>query len=338
MDSMSIEVWLEPLEGDACGEDLEYDPEFLELSQAAAGKPETQFGPAEPPLWPLVREMCEGLMVRTHDLRVAMEWARSVVNLEGLAALPAALNLLHGLLDRFWDEVHPLNDPDDGDTFARISVLGSLDKLDGFLGDVRQCLVLNDRRLGALKIREIEVALDRLAPRADESNRTAGQIQGLFGEFPDLAGRLRSCHSECREAVVQLQRLMNDRFGTEAAVELTTLRGMLEAVAAVLPAEDLTDTQAGDVGEGDAAPSTAAPRGSGGSLTSINSRQDAIKAIDLICAYLERNEPTNPAQMLMRRAQRLMDKTFLQLVRDLAPDAANEVARIMGVDPEDLNA
>ena len=37
----------------------------------------------------------------------------------------------------------------------------------------------------------------------------------------------------------------------------------------------------------------------------------------MICAYLERSEPTNPAQLLLRRAERLIDKSFLQLVRDL---------------------
>ena len=76
----------------------------------------------------------------------------------------------------------------------------------------------------------------------------------------------------------------------------------------------------------------------GGGLQSVESRADAIKAIQLICAYLERSEPTNPAQLLLRRAESLIDKSFLQLVRDLAPDAVGEVARIMGVDPDSIQA
>ncbi|MGL6113136.1 MAG: type VI secretion system protein TssA [Rubrivivax sp.] len=337
MDGVSIDAWLEPLDGEACGEDLEYDPTFLELSQAAAGKPETQFGPAEPPQWPLVRELAEGLLTQSRDLRVALIWGRAVISLEGLAALPAALQLLIGLLDRFWDEVHPRNDPDDGDAFARISVLGSLDKLDGMLGDVRQALVLNDRRLGGLRLREIEIALDRLAPRADESARTPGQIQGLLGEFAELGDQLRACHAQSMEAIKQLQRLMNDRFGMDSAVDLKAMRGMLDAVAAVLPqveatevAADGSDTAPG-AGEGNA-------QRSGSGSHGINSRQDAIKAINLICAYLERSEPTNPAQLLLRRAERLIEKNFLQLVRDLAPEAVAEVARIMGVDPDSVDA
>jgi type VI secretion system protein ImpA len=72
-------------------------------------------------------------------------------------------------------------------------------------------------------------------------------------------------------------------------------------------------------------------------IHSVNSRQDAIRAIELVCAYLERNEPTNPAQLLLRRAARVIDKNFLQLVRDLAPDAVKEVARVMGIDPATIN-
>ena len=334
MVGLVIDAWLEPLDDGACGEDLEYDPGFLELELAVAGKPETQFAAAEPPQWPLVRELAEGLLARSRDLRLATSWGRAVLSLEGFAALAPALQLLHGLLDRYWDELHPRNDPEDGDAFARLSVLGSLDKLDGLLGDLRQCLLLNDRRLAGLRVRDVEIALDKLPPRDGESAPTAAQIQGMLGDLPELAEQLRSHVATSREAVQQLQRLMNDRFGLENTVDLKTLRGMIDAVADVLPAAE----GAGDIeeapgetagGEGDGPRRSA---GSGG-LQRIESRQDAVKAINLICAYLEKSEPTNPAQLLLRRAERLIDKDFLQLVRDLAPDAVAEVARIMGVDP-----
>jgi type VI secretion system protein ImpA len=240
------------------------------------------------------------------------------------------LQLLHGLLGRFWDDVHPHNDPDDGDTFARVSVLGSLDKLEGLLGDVRHTFVLNDRRLGGLRLREIEIALDRLVPRADETARTAGQIQGLFGELPELADQLRSGCAQGIEAIGELQTLMNDRFGMDSAVELKTMRGMLDALTAVLPGDAETIAEGPAVASGSGQVS-AAPRGAGGGIQGIHSRQDAVKAIQMICAYLDQSEPTNPAQLLLRRAERLIDKSFLDLIKDLAPDASAEVARILGV-------
>ena len=340
MDGLAIDAWLEPLDDSACGEDLEYDPAFLELELAVAGKPETQFAAAEPPQWPLVRELAEGLLARSRDLRLATTWGRAALNLEGFAALTPALRLIHGLLDRYWDDLHPRNDPEDGDAFARLSVLGSLDKLDGFLGDLRQCLLLRDLRLGGLRVREVEIALDKLTPREGESTPTVAQIKGMLGDLPDLAEQLRSHVAASREAMQQLQRLMNDRFGLENTVDLKAQRGMIDAVADVLPAPEGADdtAEAADntagAAEGDGPRRSAGP----GGLQRIESRQDAIKAINLICAYLEKSEPTNPAQLLLRRAERLIDKNFLQLVRDLAPDAVAEVARIMGVDPEATDA
>lgn len=331
-----VDGWLEPLDGNPCGEDLEYDPSFLELDQAVAGKPETQFAAAQPPSWPEARGLAEDLLARSRDLRVALSWARAKINLDGLEGLPEGLRLMHGLLDRFWDGLHPGLDPDDGDAFARISVLGSLDKLDGLLGDVRQALLINDRRMGGLRTRDVEIALDRLAARPDESPPTAGQIQGMLGDMPDLAARLRSTCEAGRQQVLALQRLMNDKFGIENAVDVKALRGMLEAIESLLPDPDAQgDDDDGEPGTTDDGAPRPGRRGGGGPM-SIESRQDAIKAINLVCAYLERSEPTNPAQLLLRRAERLIEKNFLQLVRDLAPDAMAEVARIMGVDPDSI--
>jgi type VI secretion system protein ImpA len=68
------------------------------------------------------------------------------------------------------------------------------------------------------------------------------------------------------------------------------------------------------------------PRGGGRSLTgSIEIRNDALRAIDMVCEYLERTEPTNPAQLLLRRARKLVNKNFVELVRELAPESLNEV-------------
>lgn len=335
MDKQEVNAWLEPLDGEACGPDLEYDPSFMELSQAAAGKPETQFGAAEPPNWQTSRELAEQLFGQTRDLRVAMLWTRAMVNLEGLEGLPAGLTLLHGLLDRHWDELHPRPDPDDGDTFARLSILGSLDALDGLLGDVRQAQLIVDRRLGGLRVRTVEVALEKLAPRADEEASSPAQIEGTLGEQPELAERLRVAIDASLQSLKDLQSLMNERFGIEQAVEVKVLRGMLTGVQSLLP-QFGGETSEPSLDNPENGIQVTTVRRSGDGPMSIESRQDAVRAINMVCAYLERSEPTNPAQLLLRRAERLIDKDFLQLVRDLAPDAVNEVARILGVDPESV--
>ena len=58
------------------GEDLAYDPQFMALERAGAGKPEVQYGdrtyPSEPPDWPTVVDLALELAQRTRDLRLAV--------------------------------------------------------------------------------------------------------------------------------------------------------------------------------------------------------------------------------------------------------------------------
>lgn len=338
-----VRFWIEPLDvrvGDAhgaCGPDLEYDPDMQELEKAAAGKPETQFSAAEPPQWNDVRERAEALMQRTRDLRVAMLWCRAAVNVEGFAALPAALCLLQGMVDKLWDGLYPLPDPDDGDAFARVSVLGGLDKLDSLLGDVRQSLLVQDRRLPSLRVRTVEIALDKLAPRAGEETMSIAQMHNAFTEMPEVGQALRESTAQAQHWMKRLVAVTNERFGI-GTIELKNLRTMITAVESAVPAVEAAGDGEESLVVGDDGTPAPATRRSGGGVHSIDSRADAIRAIEMICAYLERNEPTNPAQLLLRRAARLIDKNFLQLVRDFAPGALDDVARILGVSTDDIDS
>ena len=323
--------WLLPLDDLlACGPDLEYDPESLELADST-GKPESQFGPGAPPDWGRVRELSESLFTRTRDLRLALWWSRAKLNLDGFAALPAALALLHGLLENFWDQLHPLPDADDPDALARLSVIGGLDKLDSLLGDIRKSTLSSDRRLEGLRVRDVEVALAKLTPRPDEPPLTQGQIAGMLAGAADAATALRVQTDAALSSLELVQALMSRRFSPDLVVDLTTVRGMLASIKSVLPAVAVADD--GEEVDTKGTQDAAAPVRLAGGVHSVDTRRDAIRAIELVCAYLERNEPTNPAQLLLRRAARVIDKNFLQLVHELAPDSVKEVARIMGVDP-----
>ena len=46
--------------------------------------------------------------------------------------------------------------------------------------------------------------------------------------------------------------------------------------------------------------------------------------------YLDRAEPTNPAQLLLRRAQRVMNMNFLEAMNELAPDGLVQAERSVG--------
>jgi type VI secretion system protein ImpA len=139
--------------------------------------------------------------------------------------------------------------------------------------------------------------------------------------------------------VTQLQQLMRDRVGYAAAPELQPLIGVLSGIREVMPGASEDASAAASAGGGDTGRDSGARRGGSLGLSGgIESRNDALRGIDMVCEYLERTEPTNPAQLLLRRARKLMDKNFVELVRELAPESLNEVARVMGISAEELSA
>ncbi len=333
-----VASWLQPLPDDAapCGADLEYDNEFLSLTQAAAGKPETQFGPAEPPDWRAVVSTATSLFDRTRDLRVAVDWTRGNLRLIGYAALPLGLKLIHGLLTEHWDHVHPLPDPDDGDPYGRVNALLLLREHAGLLGDLREATLTEDRSIGLLRARDVESVLAHPGTAALPTELTKEQAAQMLAAAVAKDPGLRAV---CNEAVAQLKALMsaaNDKLGGDAP-DLRPLYNIVNGVAGMLPPEasDEPEAEGSEGGEGEGGGEGGSGGGRGHGLSgSVRTREEAMRAIDLVIEFLERTEPANPAPLFLRRARMLVGHNFLQLMKVLAPDALSEVARIVGVDPE----
>ncbi len=330
--------WLQPLADDAapCGADLEYDNEFLDLTKAAAGKPESQFEGAEPPNWRRVVEIVESLFERTRDLRVAVYWVRAQLHLEGWPAYVPGLRLVNGLVENLWDGVHPLPDPDDGDPYARVNALSVLREVDGLIGDLRDTRVIQERSIGELTGRTIEVALDLAPAGEEEANLGAGPCSQMMAAALAKDPTLRATCTEASALTARLVGLLNEKLGDNAP-DLAPLVAFVDAIGSLLPAE--AEAAEGDDGAAEEGAGAGGAEGGGrrrGLSGSVNSREDALRAIDLVCEYLERAEPSNPAPLFLRRASQLISHNFLQLMKVLAPDALPEVARLVGVDPESV--
>jgi len=320
-----------------CGPDLEYDPDYQALERASAGTPERQYGdkvfPAEPPDWPQVYELALGLAARTRDVRVAVWLARSGAWLHGLPGALRGLQLVRGLLEQQWDWVHPqLDASDNNDPTMRMNALAPLAAGDALLADLRAASIV--ARRGSLTLREIELGLGRAEPHAGESQPTeAGVLQGLAAlcaEQPDAAGTLSGC-AEAAEAIVSA---VDAQVGS-AAPDLSALTKLLGsgtlALARMAPGgadgEEATEGAADGGGAGGGGFAV----GGGGA---IRSRSDAMRELERVCEWLERNEPSHPAPLLIRRAQRLMNMTFIEIMQDMAPAGIDQVQTIAGPQPE----
>ena len=83
-----------------------------------------------------------------------------------------------------------------------------------------------------------------------------------------------------------------------------------------------------------AAANQESPAPAGSASGEIRSRDDALRQLDRGREFIERTEPANPAPLLIRRAQRLMRKTFVEIIEDLTPDSLGTIKSIAGIKDE----
>lgn len=140
-----------------CGEDLEYDADFLRLERDSRGQPERSMGdsilPAEPPEWRSIQQQSLDLLQRSKDLRITHFLMQSSLALEGLPGMARVLTLISELLKQYWAELHPrLDADDDNDPTVRINALAGLTS-DVTIRLLRESILTRSRTFGAVSLR-----------------------------------------------------------------------------------------------------------------------------------------------------------------------------------------
>lgn len=348
MASIDVEsLLLEVSADEPCGPDLEYDAEMRELEQAAQGKPEQQMGDtivaAEPADWREVRKRALALFDRTKDLRVAGFLVRALLHTSAFPGLSDGLGLLRGLVERYWEPLHPRLDPDDGnDPTMRVNVFLGLCDQEDFLFHVRNTPLVSAPALGRFSLRDISLATGEAAPSGNETAPSMASIEGAFLEA-DLESLTLTQQSldAALEHLRELEASLANHVGSSSAPNLDPLRRLVFQAAKVVRekvaartggnaagAEDM-DTQTTEIAPG-------GPVGGGKSLSGdIRTREDVARALDKIIEYYSRSEPSSPLPILIRRCKRLVTAGFEDIIKNLIPDGVNQLEVIKG--PQDDN-
>lgn len=348
-----IEPLLLEISPDApCGDNLEYDAAFIALEGEAKGTPEKQVGdriePAVPPNWKNVRKQVLELLARTRDLRLLLELARTGLNMDGLAGLQQGVSLLRQSLEAYWDSIHPQLDPDDdNDPTLRVNIIAGLCDNAAFLRPLLTTPLVESRAVGRFSLRDIQIANGKLpAPEGEEPPQWA-MIQGAFSDVP--LENVQATQQALKDSLADINAIENfltAQVGVGNAPSLAPIRNQLkEALHAV--DEQMQRLGAGEGGAEDAADLAeesggadspvvgGAKKASAAQIGEVNSRQDVIRLLDLICEYYARHEPSSPVPLLARRAKRLVTMDFMAIMQDLAPGGLGEVEVIKGPEPDE---
>jgi type VI secretion system protein ImpA len=344
---MDLETLLAPVSpDDPCGADLEYDPAYAEMDRLTQGKPEQQIGttivPAEGPDWKAVQKMATELLGKSKDLRVAGHLTKALLSNGGWSGFATGLGLLRGMVERYWDGVHPKLDPsDDNDPTMRLNVFASFAD-PAVLSVVRATPLVSSRGAGRFSLRDLEVAAgDVPAPAggadggASASAPTMATIEGavMECELEGLQSTVTALRA-CLDAVAGLEAEVSAKVDSSAAVSFGKLPVLLRKAESFL-GNRLAQRAGGAAGEGNGAGATPGANGSGGAPArsfggAINSREDVVRALDAICSYYAKNEPSSPIPMFMERSKKLVMMSFVDIVRELVPDALQRVDMLRG--------
>jgi type VI secretion system protein ImpA len=101
-------------------------------------------------------------------------------------------------------------------------------------------------------------------------------------------------------------------------------------MAALQTAQGPHDPQGGGP---DGSPSASAPA----LAAKIRSSNDVLLRIDEICEYFERNEPSSPVPILLKRARRLVGMNFSDVLKNIAPGAMSDLQTLVGPEDDDDN-
>ena len=344
MNTFDIDALLRELDPQApCGPNLEYDADFVELELAAQEKPDVQYGKtitaAVPPDWKLVRKTSLALLERSRDLRVAMTLLKSSLALQGFAGLAASLRLIERLLEERWDTVHPALDPDDDlDPTLRINSLAELADTNSVLKTLKDASILVLPVLGPLTLRVLEIASGEIAPADGQEKISVTSLEAALRDVDDASLQAGfEAISRSHDSACTIEAILVRQVGSAQALNLDGFkRGLRRGQdflsgqhalrnLAVKPAEEVVEQALAEpVAVAVAAPPVAVANGE------FTNREDVLRTLEKLLKYYHTHEPSSPVPLLLKRAQWLVPKSFMEIMEELAPDSVAQLMAISG--------
>lgn len=353
---MDPEVLLEPIGEDSpSGENLEYDPVFVEMEQAAQPPEETQFDdpdePGKEPDYGEVSAKALEILGQSHDLRAAVYLADASLNTEGLPGFANATQVIRGYLETYWDSCFPELDADDDDdpTMRINAVQGLCGQPGGMAGpsavyrSLRRVPLTESRSFGGFSLRDIEIADGQVAaPESMANPPDSASVSAAFRDTdPDTLAATLEAAKRATENVRAISKAFDEHTPGRGPDLDPTIKLLMQMTRILSKYADSGSADQDDDDANEAAPLDDSPRapapggGGGGGVGAIRSPADVSNALERIMEYYARYEPSSPIPLLLNRAKRLVSADFMTIMRDMAPDGVDNVNTISGVSDDE---
>ena len=369
-----VDVLLKPLPGDEpTGTSAQYDPVIAQVRIARDfDDPSLPQGEWERPLkkadWSLVAELCsKTLGERSKDLLIAAWLTEAWIHLHQVDGLRAGVRLIMGLLNTYWDGLHP-RQSEDGDYDARVAPLAWINEI------LPLTLRLNvglmpwpDRKPPFISLEDWTNAPLLVPPKSDKDNepnpaetpsREELMLVGATTATPMLL-QLRESLAVAMTEWKEFDAMIDERLKKEApslsrvgetlsmidraVTSLLSNRQNLSATTARASTDtDIHTDQPVELTE-NTAEFEIKPAETGDDFVDlslatgpIRSRADAYRQLEGIANFLQSIEPHSPTPYLVRRAVSWGRMPLHELMQEVLREEGdlNRLFTVLGLKPE----
>lgn len=307
--------------------------------------------------WQKITEIAPQIIKdNSKDLEVASWYAEAMIRRYGFSGLRDAFALIQGLLENFWDNLHPM--PDEYGLETRVSCLSGLngEGAEGvMIAPIRKVYLTEGENPGPYSLWQYHQALD-IQKAADEQTRQQ-KIEKLGFDLDeidksvaqsseDFYVNIRDDLSSCIEIYKSVGLKLDELCGIHEAPPTRTIVEILNECLGVvnhigklkLPAESVE-------GEDDAA-TEASGEESAGTATNqqvavakgpIANRDDAFKQLVEIADFFRKTEPHSPVSYVLQKAVKWGNMPLGDLINELIPDNSSRehFSELTGVECEE---
>lgn len=322
-----------------CGPDLDLteDDRFVEYMALAEGKMPASFFTFDKSSISLTDELekITELLSQSRDLRLLVMAAKFSILSGNIVEFANALEAMAILVKEQWEHVHPQGE--DGDFQYRLSQPQSLDDMVSVVLPLQYAPLVISRRHGKISWRNKLVADGAATAKEDEETVDAGALEDAISQEDDIDAivAVYDAVNRAAKALKSIAASFSANAGPEQSTSYRHLGPLLddinkfltetlasrdptlvEGYEAPLESEETSDDE--ETGDEEQAQTVAMPVTVGDQppLVTVHDARNAMAAIE---QYFSTNEPSNPAVLVIRQAQQLIGKSFVEAMEVILP-------------------
>ena len=330
-----LEEFLAPVSEDApCGVDLDSngDEEYTRIEREIKKSQETR-------VWKSLKKDTLKILTTTKDFRLLAYFSKILLHTEEqpINGITQGLYLTKEYIDKFWECSYPPEDEDDPDEkYAdRINAIGELGSwVTIVLPLSKKCPLFTFEGFGDYSLEDLVALKNGDVIEGKQSPKD------FIDTLSDSDKAKIDTSLESFKTAFELTKVIKEQLLEKTKFSFTEfdsylIPNLLEGISIL---SDLSpNAEIEEISEQGSSETQSNSNDTHTDISSLKSREDVVRLLDLICAYYKEKEPSSPLPLLLDRAKSIVHKDFLEVLEELVPDSISMTEPVFGRSNENEN-